>query len=159
MKSGNGGDASESKGWPNVQTDFEKYKFNAYRDTSIKPGDDFFNYSLGNWVKTPNATGVWKITSYSDTSLYPYNTYNFQNSSEDDKGVMNNQETFGKKLAELVWNKYTNLSGKNIIKTLSSDGVLKFMMAGEVGVEPTQTVLETGILPLYYSPMRLFILS
>ena len=31
---------------------------------------------------------------------------------------MNNQETFGKKLAELVWNKYTNLSGKNIIKTL-----------------------------------------
>ena len=29
-----------------------------------------------------------------------------------------------------------------------------FTMAGEVGVEPTPTVLETGILPLYYSPMR-----
>ena len=28
-----------------------------------------------------------------------------------------------------------------------------FEMAGEVGVEPTPTVLETGILPLYYSPV------
>ena len=30
-----------------------------------------------------------------------------------------------------------------------------FAMAGEVGIEPTLTVLETGVLPLYDSPMLL----
>ena len=121
MKSGNGGDASESQGWPDVQTDFKSYKFNAYRDTSIKPGDDFFNYSLGKWVNSPSTTGVWKITSYNDKSLYPDNTYTFTDSDTGDtgdKGVMNNQETFGNELAALVWNKYKNSSDENIIKTL-----------------------------------------
>lgn len=31
--------------------------------------------------------------------------------------------------------------------------VLVFLMAGEVGVEPTLAVLETDVLPLYYSPI------
>ncbi len=33
-----------------------------------------------------------------------------------------------------------------------------FAMAGVVGIEPTSTVLETGVLPLYYTPIVTIIL-
>ena len=32
-------------------------------------------------------------------------------------------------------------------------GAFSFAMAGVVGIEPTLTVLETGVLPLYDTPM------
>ncbi len=34
-----------------------------------------------------------------------------------------------------------------------------FAMAGVVGIEPTSTVLETGVLPLYYTPRCYNIIS
>lgn len=41
---------------------------------------------------------------------------------------------------------------KNLYKTHPSN--ITFM-AGLVGIEPTSTVLETAVLPLYYSPKTL----
>lgn len=33
------------------------------------------------------------------------------------------------------------------------DSTIRFLRAGEEGIEPPLTVLETAALPLYYSPM------
>ena len=48
-------------------------------------------------------------------------------------------------LLSIVWKRI-------FAKRKSPDGLSVFM-AGEVGVEPTLAVLETDVLPLYYSPM------
>ena len=44
------GTASETKGWWGTSETFENYKFNTYRDTTIRPGDDFFQLFARNMV-------------------------------------------------------------------------------------------------------------
>ena len=61
------GSATESKEWI----------FDSWKDNSIRPGDDFFNYVIGNWKKDPNNVGYWHKTHESD-----------------DIGIFSNQGTF-----------------------------------------------------------------
>ena len=41
----------------------------SYRDTTVKPGDDFFHYAVGNWVKnnpipaSENSWGIWSLVN------------------------------------------------------------------------------------------------
>ena len=55
----------------------------------------------------------------------------------------------------IIWKKTISLNTKNATKPCHIDFVaflMFFQLAGEEGIEPPLTVLETAALPLYYSP-------
>lgn len=99
------GTGSETKGWPNVADSFKSYTFNGYRDTTIYPGDDFYNYSLGGWVKAPNQVGVWRTTELG------------QAVAKDDKGINGNQESLSKYIKKQF--------AENIVKTAANNSIIK----------------------------------
>ena len=45
-----------------------------------------------------------------------------------------------------------HFSGVNLYSTLYQS--IRTLLAGAVGIEPTLTVLETGVLPLYDTPIK-----
>ncbi|MCR4954747.1 MAG: M13 family metallopeptidase, partial [Treponema sp.] len=79
------GSATESKEWI----------FDSWKDNSIRPGDDFFNYVIGNWKKDPNNVGYWHKTHESD-----------------DIGIFENQGTFCEEFINGVSSKNSEI-GKN----------------------------------------------
>lgn len=64
------GAATESKTWV----------FDSYKDDSLRPGNNFYKYSIGRWLENPNEVGVWKTVQKKET---------------DDMGVMYNQYQLG----------------------------------------------------------------
>lgn len=70
------GTATESKEWI----------FDSWMDESVKPGDDFYKYVVGNWAKDPNAVGYW-----------------YKKHKTDDEGILNNQLKFADEFMDEIF--------------------------------------------------------